>query len=185
MRSSARELPKVIMLPPVQLPHSNHTRTWAGLFDTDLAEQLCGLLTDDSHRNQKGLAFPEMRLPEPAGYKQKHPMALSTALAGPRENQSPAACWKVHLQPWGPFKLCAALGHHCRCQEHTCTPLLVAGSGSTPKPARPASGYGHVEALVTRLSILREKAVTQASAKVLCWVYGIPHCISFQWFPIK
>lgn len=131
-----------------------------------------------SHEHQKGLAFPKMRLPEPTGYKQNHPTAFSAALAGPRENQSPAACW--HLQFRGPFKLCTALDHHCGCPEHTRASPFVTEPGSLPKPAGPASGYGHTEALGIWLSLLKEKAHTI----VLCWVHGIPHRISRQWFLI-
>lgn len=46
--SLAREVPRVIMLPSVQLSHFNHTRTWPGLFDTELMEQSYRLLTDNS-----------------------------------------------------------------------------------------------------------------------------------------
>lgn len=44
--SSARELLKVVILLPVQLPHSNHMRIWPVLFDTELMEQSRGLLKD-------------------------------------------------------------------------------------------------------------------------------------------
>lgn len=36
------------MLPSVQLSHFNHNRTWPGLFDTEIMDQLYRVLTDNS-----------------------------------------------------------------------------------------------------------------------------------------